>query len=167
MVYSVMKNNVHHIQWIPILITTIIAGTLDITAACINAWLSNDVMPGRVLAYIASGIWGKAAYGGGAEMIFFGLLFHYMIVFFCVFCFFWLYARWSLLRRSIAANAVLIAFTAWLVTTQLVLRMSRITVPPFRVSDAVIAIGILIICLGFPIAYAASRFVKSTRSMEP
>jgi len=167
MVYSVMRNNVHHIKWIPILITTIIAGTLDIIAACINAWLSNDVMPDRVLAYIASGIWGKAAYNGGPEMIFFGLLIHYIIVFSCVFCFFWLYSRWSLLRRSIAANAVLIAFTAWLVTTQLVLRMSRITVPPFRVSGAIIAIAIPIICLGFPIAYAASRFIKSAHPIKP
>ncbi|SMC78199.1 hypothetical protein [Pedobacter africanus] len=161
-----MKNNVQQVEWMPILITTIIAGTLDITAACINAWLSNDVMPGRVLAYIASGVWGKTAYNGGPEMMFFGLLFHYIIVFFCVFCFFWLYSRWSFLHRSMAVNAVLIAFTAWLVTTQLVLRMSKITVPPFRVSGAIIAIAILIICLGFPIAYAARRFIKSSRPME-
>jgi len=152
-----MKDNIHNIRWKPILIATLIAGTLDITAAFANAWLSNGVTPDRVLAYIASGVWGKAAYNGGFEMPFSGLLFHFIIVFACTFCFFGLYPKWALLHRSILLNAVLIAFTAWLVTTQVVVRLSRITARPFQLSDALLAISILIACVGLPIAYAAKQ----------
>lgn len=52
-------------MWKPIFKTTLLAGSLDITAACVNAYISNKIMPGRVLQYIASGIFGKDAYAGG------------------------------------------------------------------------------------------------------
>lgn len=150
-----MENRIKNGRWKPVLVTTFIAGTLDIGAAFLNAWLSNAVTPQQVLAYIASGIWGKAAYTAGPEIVVFGLLFHFMIVFACVICFFWAYPKWSLLRQSTVLSVILIALTAWLVTTQLVVPFSRINAPEFELKNALRSVAILIVCVGIPITYAA------------
>jgi hypothetical protein len=141
-----------------ILATTLFAGILDIIAACLHAYLSKGISPDRVLAYIASGVFGKAAYSGGFGMMAWGLFFHFTIVLFCAAIYFLLYPRLSMLPPNIALRAVLIAVVAWLVTTQVVIRLSRIPPPPFHWANALIAIGILVLCIGLPIAYSAKRF---------
>jgi hypothetical protein len=141
-----------------ILITTFIAGTLDILAAFIQSYAANNVLPSTVLKYIASGVFGNNAFAGGAEMIAFGLIVHYFIAFACTYCFFWAYPRWTFLRQSVALNSVLIALIAWAVTTRLIVPFSQARHAPFNIVNALIAIGILIVCVGLPIAYFAKRY---------
>lgn len=145
-------------KWKLILLTTLIAGVLDLASASLQAWLTNSITPDQLLAYIASGIWGEAAYAGGLKIYFFGLLFHFIIVLCCVLCFFWIYPKWPFLHRSVALNAFLIGIAAWLVTTQVIVRLSNIpSTPAFQGVSTLIAIGILVLCIGFPIAYAAKK----------
>lgn len=146
-----------NIPWKPVIITTLIAGILDLSAASAQAWLMAGIMPNQLLTYIASGVWGKAAYTGGYEMLFFGLFFHFIIVFACVFCFFWAYQKWSFLHRSVLLNAFLIGFTAWLITTQIIVRFSSIPAQELRWSSAILAIAILVVCIGLPTAFAAKN----------
>ena len=141
-----------------IFITTLIAGTLDILAAFIRSYLTNGVMPSAVLTYIASGLFGAKAFDSGAEMLIAGLAVHYAIAFSCTVCFFGMYPQWSLLRKSIFLNSLLIALIAWLVTTQVIIPLSRATGGGFDFLAALVAIGILIICVGLPIAYAAKQY---------
>jgi hypothetical protein len=68
--------------------TILLAGTLDIVAACIRAYTANGVTPDRVLQYIAAGVFGKSAYTGGYGMMAWGLFFHFIIASACVACFF-------------------------------------------------------------------------------
>jgi len=82
-----------------VLITTLMAGTLDIVAACINAYLVSGVTPAQVLSYIASGLFGKTAYSGGPEILLAGLVFHYLIAFACTTCFYWIYPLESLTQK--------------------------------------------------------------------
>lgn len=145
------------LKWRSIFWATLIAGVLDITAACTQNYLAGGVTPDGVLAYIASGILGESAYSSDTTVLFLGLLVHFFIIFACVFCFFWLYPKWSFLHRSILANAVLIALIAWVVTTQIIVRLSAIPAGGFQLKNALISIGILIIAVGFPIAYVAKR----------
>lgn len=144
-----------------ILQTGLIAGTLDITAACLNAYISNGVTPDRVLKYIASGAFGKDAYSGGYDMMTLGLLFHFMIAFACTICYFWLYPKLSFLHKNILLSAVLVGIVAWVVTTRMVIPMSQITPPPFNLVKALTAVSILIVCIGLPIAYFADKFYKN------
>ena len=147
-------------MWKSILTTTVFAGTLDILAACLNAYFSNHVMPDIVLKYIASGVFGNAAFSGGTRMVLFGLLFHFIIAFACTAVFYWIYPKVPFFKFSLTVNAVLIAIAAWLVTTKLVIPMSHITPPPVSLSKAFISIFILIVCIGIPIAYQSKRFYQ-------
>lgn len=153
-----MQINTNKNPWKVIILLTGIAGILDLTAASIQAWISGQLTPDELLAYIASGVWGEKAFQGGYEMMLFGLLIHFAIVFACVFCFFWAYPRWTFLQLSISINAFLIGIIAWTVTTQLVIPLSRIPTQEFDLSNALLAIFILIVCIGFPIALGAKRF---------
>ncbi|NJN34942.1 MAG: hypothetical protein HC817_12500 [Saprospiraceae bacterium] len=71
-----------------ILKTALIAGSLDITAACLQAYLKTGATPDRILAYIASGVFGKKAFSGGFPMQIAGLLFHFIIALACAACYF-------------------------------------------------------------------------------
>jgi hypothetical protein len=145
-------------MWKSILFTTFIAGTCDIVAACTQAYISAKILPTIVLKYIASGVFGKSAYEGGIEILLLGLLFHYLIALACTAAFYWLYPKLSFPKFSLFLNAFIIGIVAWFVTTQMIIPMSQITPAPFSVSKALMAISILIVCIGFPIAYRAKQF---------
>ncbi|MEZ4803394.1 MAG: hypothetical protein R2797_11530 [Gelidibacter sp.] len=145
-----------------ILITTLIAGTLDISAAFIQSYFVNNVMPSTVLQYIASGIYGSSTFSGGIGTMIVGLLVHYFIVFSCTICFFWLYPKIDFLRKSVLLNSILIALTAWIVTTRVIVPLSLIKQGDFVLHKALVALAILIICIGFPIAYQAKSYFRRT-----
>lgn len=144
-----------------ILLTTLIAGTLDIVAACLQAYLKSGTMPGVVLSYIASGVFGKAAFSGSMPMQLVGLLFHFVIVFACTACFFWLYPKWAFLQNTLWLNSAMIALVAWVVTTQVIIPFTPIKQPAFNVVSALQAIAILFFCIGLPIAYSAWRYFEA------
>ncbi|NOU16493.1 MAG: hypothetical protein HOO91_02910 [Bacteroidales bacterium] len=143
-----------------ILITTIIAGSLDISAAFIQSYFMYNVMPSGVLQFISSGILGSAAYSGGFGIIALGLLVHYLIALSCTACFFWLYPKWRIFNLSIWLNSVLIALITWVVTSQIIVPLSRIKHRNFDVHKAFIALTILVICIGIPIAYFAKKYYE-------
>ena len=145
---------------INILIAGLIAGTLDILAAFLNAYLSSKIMPDAVLKYIASGVFGKSAFSGGIEMLFLGLLFHFIIAFACTSIFYLVYPMLPFLKFSLFVNAILIGIVAWVIPTQIIIPMSQITQPPFDISKALVAILILIFFLGLPIAFGAKQFYE-------
>ena len=64
-----------------ILIAGLIAGTLDITYACIFFGLRNHVSPIRILQSVARGALGQDAFKGGLKVAALGLFFHFLIAF--------------------------------------------------------------------------------------
>lgn len=145
-------------MWKQILKTTLIAGCLDITAACTQAWLAKGTTPDIVLKFLASGLFGKDAFTGGAGMIMTGLLVHFLIAFGCTLVYFLLYPKWKFLQQNIFVSAALIALIAWAVTTRIIIPLSRINPAPFNLQKALMAIGILYVCIGLPISYFAKRY---------
>jgi hypothetical protein len=145
-----------------ILITTLIAGCLDITGACTQAYLSKSITPDVLLKYIASGFFGKDAFNGGFSMMIIGLLVHFSIVFACTVSFFLLYPKLKFLRHSIIINSLLIALVAWTVTNLVIIPMSNITAGPINYLRALIGFVILFVCIGLPISIFAKKFyIKS------
>ena len=63
----------------PIFWGGLIAGTLDICAAFLTAWLRAGVSPIGVLQFVASGALGPAAFQGGIKSALIGLAFHFLI----------------------------------------------------------------------------------------
>src|SRR5258705_7657504 len=62
-----------------ILLSGVTAGVLDLTAACLFAWLRSKGRPVLVFHYIASGALGPSAYQGGAKTAALGIAFHFLI----------------------------------------------------------------------------------------
>jgi hypothetical protein len=145
-------------MWKQIFKVTLIAGSLDIIAACLQAWLAKGTKPEIVLKYIASAVFGKDAFSGGTGMILSGLLFHFIIALACTLVYFLLYPKIKLLHRNIFFSSLLIAIIAWTVTTRLIIPLSQIKQPPFDLTKALIAVSILYVCIGLPVSYFAKRF---------
>lgn len=150
-------------MWKQIFKTTLIAGSLDIIAACTQAWLVKSTAPEIVLKYIASGVFGKEAFDGGAGMIAFGLLFHFMIAFACTLVYFMLYPKIKLLHIHILLSSLFIALIAWAVTTQLVIPLSKIKPPVFNLTKALTAIAILYVCIGLPVSIFAKHYYNKLK----
>ena len=62
-----------------ILIGGLIAGTLDITYACIFFGIRNHVSPIRIFQSVARGALGQNAFSGGLKTAALGLFFHFLI----------------------------------------------------------------------------------------
>src|SRR5258708_16937004 len=62
-----------------ILLGGLIAGTLDISYACIFSYIRRGTSPVRVLQSVASGALGQSAFKGGAKTAALGLVFHFLI----------------------------------------------------------------------------------------
>jgi uncharacterized membrane protein YagU involved in acid resistance len=62
-----------------ILLGGLIAGTIDISYACIFSYLRRGTSPVRILQSVASGALGQDAFKGGAKTAALGLLFHFLI----------------------------------------------------------------------------------------
>jgi hypothetical protein len=148
-------------MWKTIIITTLIAGILDIIAACTNAYIAAKTTPDIILKYIASGVFGTSAFAGGVGMMIFGLFFHFIIVFACTVSFFWLYPKLPFLKQNIFLNAVLISVVAWFVTNIIIIPLSKIPNRTFDFNSALMAVCILFVCVGLPIAYNANRYYQS------
>jgi hypothetical protein len=137
---------------------TAIAGALDITAACIQAYLVKGTAPDIVLKYIASGLFGKDAFTGGFGYVLAGLLIHFFITFACTVTYFSVYPKIKLLHYNILLSALFVALIAWTITTRIIIPLSRIQPAPFDFTKAGIAIAILFFCIGLPITLFAKDF---------
>ena len=147
-----------------ILKATIVAGCLDLFAACAQAYLVKGLLPHKVLQFIASGVFGKQAYSGDIKYILFGLFVHFLIVFISAEIFFAVYPKVKLLHKNIILNSFLIAIVAWAITTRLVIPLSRIPAAPFNLKNAIIAVFILFCCVGLPISMMAKQYLNTARS---
>ena len=147
-------------MWKSILLTTLLAGTLDITAACLNAYLSAKLMPETVLRYVASGAFGKSAFTGDNSMILWGLCFHFIIALSCTVCYFLAYPKLEFLHQNLLLSSILIGVAAWIVTNLGIIPMSQIVPRPFDFTKVLIAAAILVVCIGLPIACNTANFYK-------
>jgi hypothetical protein len=148
-------------MWKLILKATIIAGIMDISVACINAYISSKVTPTVLLKYVASGAFGASAFDGGYNMMAMGLLFHFIIVFACTTIYFMSYPYLSFLKKNIFINSILIAAIAWIVTTLIIVPNSKINPPSLIFLKQLKLFTILIFCIGFPISYFAQKYYSS------
>ena len=145
-----------------IVIAGLIAGTLDMTAACVQAWLRSGTTPVRVAQYIASGILGPAAFTGGAASAALGLVCHYLIATGAAAAFYIASRKLRFMIEWPIVMGLLYGIPVYLFTTLVVVPLSR--VPPARVapplSARITAALIIMFCVGLPIALIVRRFSK-------
>jgi len=78
----------------------LLCGILDITAACIQAWIQAGRTPGATLKGVASALWGRSAMDAGAGMAAIGLVMHFTVALTWTFVFYALTRRIAFLRTA-------------------------------------------------------------------
>src|SRR5258705_11424990 len=77
----------------------LLCGVLDITAACLQAWIQAGRAPADVLRGVASALWGRAAMTAGPGMAAIGLAMHFTVALIATLIFY------ALSRRMAAARS--------------------------------------------------------------
>lgn len=152
---SIAANTIGKRIFMTIILTGLVAGTLDAVAAIIWA---HKIPPEVIFEYIASGVFGKAAFQGGTIMIVWGLTFHYIIAMGFTVAFYFAYPLLYKIFRNKYIIACAYGILAWFIMNIAVVPLSKIGFTPFKhVSPILIGMGILIICIGLPVALVADR----------
>jgi hypothetical protein len=143
-----------------LLITALIAGTLDMLGAIANYMINGGKNPTVIFQYIASAVFGKTAYDGSISMMAAGLLFHYIIAFIFTLFFFFLFPKLKLLSANSFLIAIPYGIFVWAVMNLIVLRLTRLAPVPFDLQKAAIAALILILCIGLPVVIGAKKYYR-------
>lgn len=143
-----------------VLLAGIIVGTLDISAAMLQFFIKTGKDPFIVLKFVASGVFGSAAMKGGADMIAWGFLFHYIIAMSFTVFFFWLCSRRPSLLQNRLLTGIGYGIFTWAVMRFVVVPLSLTNKQPATLSGTIMAILILVVCIGIPLAYMAAAFRK-------
>jgi uncharacterized membrane protein YagU involved in acid resistance len=131
----------------------VIAGTLDIVAACLQYFLRTGKGPEGVLRFVASGLLGMKAFTGGKAYIAAGLLIHFCIAISFAFIFYLLVKHIAAMRGNRLVTGIAYGVFVWVVMNLLVLPLTQ--APPLKrsFSSEIQAMGILILCIGIPLAF--------------
>src|SRR5215510_14179954 len=78
----------------------LLCGVLDITAACLQAWIQAGRAPADVLRGVASALWGAAAMTAGPVMAVVGLAMHFTVALTATLVFYALSRRIAFLRAA-------------------------------------------------------------------
>ena len=144
----------------PIFLGGLVAGTLDITAACIFSWIRANVTPVQVLHYIASGVLGRASFSGGAKTAILGLALHYVIAIGAAATFYFVSRKWLFLVEHPIVAGLLYGIPVYVVTNFIILPLSRVTMGSPPMSSRIINLVILMFCIGLPIALIVRRYAR-------
>jgi hypothetical protein len=145
-----------------ILITSLIAGTMDGLAAI---FILAKGQAALIFKYIASAIYGKAAFAGGAGMIYTGIIFHYLIATCFTILFFVMYYFIPFLRKNIYLVTVFYGIFIWVVMNLLVLPITQVK-NVITLEGAVKNILILIVCVALPIVFMQYRYRRRQDSIN-
>jgi hypothetical protein len=151
----------------PILYAGALVGVLDITAACINAYVASGLTPARLLQGVAGGLLGRGSYNGGLATATLGLVMHFTMAL-TVATIFYLLSRWIPMPKKLSGvvavgllygAAVFVVnnfgtapFLSWF--RSLYLHTPVLYKPPMGWSQLVIHL----ICVGLPIALVMRRY---------
>ena len=146
----------------------LVAGTLDITAACIQAYLKTETMPSQVLKYVASGAVDPKTFSNDTMLAAVGLLVHFIIAISFTFFFFFLSKQIPSLVKYPIPIGILYGVLVWGTMRFIILPyISRLNPKPIvgqeAIKNAAIAAAIIVVCVGIPIVLFAKKYIKSLK----
>ena len=139
----------------------LLTGTLDGLAAII--W-GHNTKTTTIFKFIASGVFGTAAFKGGTDMVLWGISFHYIIAFSFTAVFFVIYPSFISNLKNKYFTAIIFAIITWLITNLLVVPLSRIGWRPMDINSIIIGLTILIFTIGLPITLVANEYYFPPRT---
>jgi len=149
--------------WKTVLTTTVLAGTADIIAATLMAWMRSGKFPAKILHYIAGGGLGlERSMKGGASTALLGLCFHYFIAFSFTLLFFIAFPRLVFLQGNKYLTGFFYGQFVGMFMAFVVLPLSALPPSPFKLGNALISWTVLSVAIGIPVAMMANKFYKSS-----
>jgi hypothetical protein len=139
---------------ISIIISSLIAGTLDALAAI---FILAHGHAEAVFRYIASAVFGSEAFIGGAGMIWAGVAVHYLIAAAFTVFFFVAYTYVPLLRKNTLLVTLIYGAFIWAVMNLLVLPLTQVSFTITLIS-AIKNILILCVCIALPAVVIRHRY---------
>lgn len=139
----------------------LIAGTLDITGACVSVAIQTGRSPQFVLHSVASGILGADSYNRGLSSAALGLAIHLFIAYTWCTVYFIASRKLTFLIDHAVICGLSYGVVVWLFMNGVVLPLTfhRSFFYPLR--SVIIGMSILMVCIGLPIALVVRRFSKS------
>jgi hypothetical protein len=152
-----------------IVLTGLLAGILDISAAMIKFYIDTGKGPAPIFKYIASGVFGKEAFSGGSNMISWGVVFHFCIAMTFTIVLFLVYPWLSKWIKNKFLIGILYGLIIWVIMNRIVVPLSGTPRPtkPFDVAQAAIQALILICMIGIPVSLIADWYYRRTRHVSP
>lgn len=149
--------------WKAVLLTTLLAGTLDIIAAHIHFTIITGKFPARMFYGIAAHAIGlKSVQNGGPAIFALGVFIHYFISFSFTLFFFLLYPAIRKLSSNKYLNGLWYTIFVWLTMNFIVLPLAALPRKPYVLNiHQVIGFFILIIVFGMPISIMIDKYYKS------
>lgn len=144
----------------PIFWGGLIAGTLDICAAFLYAWLRSNVSPIRVLHAVASGLLGAEAFQGGGKTAVLGLALHFLIATVATAVFYVASQQLMFLIERPVLFGLLYGVAVYLFMNFVVLPLSNVAQRPSPVSARLVNMLIIMFCVGLPVALIVRRFSR-------
>jgi len=144
-----------------ILLTALLTGVIDI----LFAFIINYKTPvSIILKFIASGVFGKAAFGPGTAMIYCGLLIHFCIATAWTTIFFLLYPKLSGMLKSRVALIIVTGVVIWLMMGLVIVPLSRTPSDKYHLISIIKNMAALILAYGLPFTIIANKFYNKPSS---
>jgi uncharacterized membrane protein YagU involved in acid resistance len=152
--------------WKAVLLTTLVAGTLDIIAAHIHLTVITGKFPASMFYGIAAHAIGlKNVQNGGPAIFALGVFIHYFISFSFTLFFFLLYPAVSKVSSNKYLNGLLYTIFVWVTMSFIVLPLAALPRKPFVLNiHQVIGFFILILVFGMPISVMMDKYYKSRKA---
>ena len=144
----------------PIFWGSLIAGTLDICAACLTAWLRAGLGPIRLCQFVASGLLGPAAFDGGVKTAVLGLALHFLIATIWTIVFYLASRKFLFLVERPVQFGLIYGIAVYLFLNFVVIPLSRITPRPATITGRTIGLLTIMFCIGLPISLIVRRFSR-------
>jgi uncharacterized membrane protein YagU involved in acid resistance len=134
-----------------------LAGGLDISAAFISTYLSSGRGPVFLLQFIASGLFGKAAFSGGLPMAAAGLLIHFLLALGWSALFVLAYCQTRILSRNAAVSGNAYGLLVWLAMNLVVLPITRAPRVSFSPKQTILSVLYVVFLVGLTISMVVKR----------
>lgn len=136
----------------------LIAGTLDITAALLNSYISRGTSPVIIFQFIASGILGESSFSGGFASALLGLIMHFFIAFSWTTIFFKVFPKLGVPSQYKVLSGLIYGIIVWLIMNLIIVPLSR--TPEIHPGFLQIILGILFLmfCIGLPVSLVYHNF---------
>jgi uncharacterized membrane protein YagU involved in acid resistance len=145
-----------------IIITWLIAGSLDILAAIFMSSVILHKAPAlKVLQSVASGVFGAEAYRGGIAMALAGLGFHFLIALIFTVIYFLIFPYLAVLRSQKIISGLIYGIVVWMIMNLAVLPLSNIPKLTYHWPAMIRGSVVLMLCIGLPISILVSRYYSA------